>query len=244
MIRIILCEGESDAVLLGLYLEKICGWVYEKNPKLRIKIPRTNPASNEKAETYTKETEELIICAVGGKDNFGQFYNKYIQKIIFLSQNQETNFRIAVMIDADNRTCKEIETDILKQLSSNISNIENNKWTLNMVENSFKTMSKIDFLLTIIPEDGQGALETILMNSLAEMSNGYAIVENSKEFIESLPENEYLTADRLKLKAKLGVSLSVFYPDKVFSQFDEQLRIVDWSQSHTLAKCFSELIKI
>lgn len=244
MIRIILCEGESDAVLLGLYLEKKCGWVYEKNPKLRIKIPRTNPASNEKAETYTKETEELIICAVGGKDNFGQFYNKYIQKIIFLSQNQETNFRIAVMIDADNRTCKEIETDILKQLSSNISNIENNKWTLNMVENSFKTMSNIDFLLTIIPEDGQGALETILMNSLAEMSNGYAIVENSKEFIESLPDNEYLTADRLKLKAKLGVSLSVFYPDKVFSQFDEQLRIVDWSQSHTLAKCFSELIKI
>ena len=244
MIRIILCEGETDAILLGLYLERICGWVYEKRPKLQINIPKTNPAGNEKAETYTKEKEELIICAVGGKDNFGVFYNKYIQKIIFASQHKETNFRIALMTDADNRTCTEIETDILTQLSPYISNVENNKWTLNMVEDSFKTISSIDFLLTIIPKDGQGALETILMDSLAEMTNGHEIVENSKGFIDSLPDNEYLTADRLKLKAKLGVSLSVFYPDKVFSQFDEQLQIVDWSQSQTLAKCLSELIKI
>lgn len=244
MIRIILCEGETDAVLLGLYLEKICGWVYEKKPKLQIKIPKTNPAGNEKAETYTKGTEELIICAVGGKDNFGRFYNKYIQKIIYLSQNKETDFRIALMTDADKRTYTEIETDILSQLSPHISNVENNKWISNVVENSFQTLASIDFLLTIIPEDGQGALETVLMDSLAEMTNGYGIVENSKSFIDSLPDNEYLTADRLKLKAKLGVSLSVFYPDKVFSQFDEQLRIVDWSQSHTLAKCLSELIKI
>ena len=83
-----------------------------------------------------------------------------------------------------------------------------------------------------------------LMDSLAKMEGGDVIVKRSKSFINNLPSNEYLNEDRLKLKAKLGVALSVFYPDKVFSQFDQQLQMVDWSKSTTLAKCLSELIKI
>ena len=244
MIRIILCEGETDAILLGLYLEKQAGWIYERRPKIKINIPQTYPISNEKAEVYKKGTDELIICAVGGKDKFGYFYDRYLHRIIYLSQNKEVEFRIALMTDADDRSCIEIEQDILKQLSPHISNIENDKWTLNTVENSFKTTSTINFLLTIIPRDGQGALETILMDSLAEMKDGKCIVEESGKFIDKLPKNEYLPSARLKLKSKLGVSLSVFYPDKVFSQFDKQLQIVDWSKSQILANCFSELIKI
>ena len=60
MIRIILCEGETDATLLGLYLENTCGWAYAKNPKLQIKLPQTNPITNEKSVTYSNGTEELI----------------------------------------------------------------------------------------------------------------------------------------------------------------------------------------
>lgn len=244
MIRIILCEGETDATLLGLYLENICGWAYAKNPKLQIKLPKTNPITNEKSVTYSNGTEELIICAVGGKDKFGQFYNEYIHNIVYLSQDKEINFRIALMTDADNRTCREIEEDILRQLSPHISNIKSAMWTSNTVENSFKTLSNVEFLLTIIPVTGQGALETVLMDSLAEMNSGDTIVESSKIFVDALAPNEYLSADRLKLKAKLGVALSVFYPDKVFSQFDQQLKIVDWSKSTTLAQCLAELVKI
>ena len=48
----------------------------------------------------------------------------------------------------------------------------------------------------------------------------------------------------IKLKAKLGVALSVIYPDKVFSQFDKQLQMVDWAKSDTLSDCLSEVIKI
>lgn len=95
MIRIILCEGETDLTLLGLYLEKMCGWIYERKPKLRIKIPQTFPAGNEKAETYKRGIEELIICCVGGKDKFGSFFEKYIHRIIVSSHDGETDFRIA-----------------------------------------------------------------------------------------------------------------------------------------------------
>lgn len=34
MRRIILCEGETDATLIGLYLEKTCGWTYT-NKKIK-----------------------------------------------------------------------------------------------------------------------------------------------------------------------------------------------------------------
>ena len=33
MTRIILCEGETDLVLISYYLERTKGWVYTDNPK-------------------------------------------------------------------------------------------------------------------------------------------------------------------------------------------------------------------
>lgn len=244
MIRIIMCEGETDLTLLGLYLENACGWIYQKNPRFKLKIPKTLVSTNEKSETYARGLDELIICCVGGKDKFGIFFNKYIQRIITSSQNKERHFRIALMTDADNRTEAEIQTDILTQLSPTISHIQNNVWRQNITKDSFDESVNVDFLLTIIPQHGTGALETVLMDSLAEKEDGKSIVNLSSKFIDSLPENQYIPTQRLKLKAELGVALSVFYPDKVFSQFDQQLKMVDWCQSQTLAQCLSELVKI
>lgn len=244
MIRIILCEGETDLTLLGLYLEKVCGWTYEKSPTWSIRIPKTRPLNNEKAENYARGSDVLKICCVGGKDNFGLFYEKYLHRILVSSQNKENDFRIALMTDADNRTAEEIQSDILMQLSPYLSDIENNVWKHNNIQNSFNESVNVDFLLTIIPKQGAGALETVLMDSLAEMKDGESIVSNSKNFIDNLPENDYIPTDRLKLKSMLGVALSVIYPDKVFSQFDKQLEIVDWSKSDVLSECLSELVKI
>ena len=244
MIRIILCEGETDLTLLGLYLEKVCGWKYDKQPTWKIKVPQTFPLGNEKSENYVKGEEVLKICCVGGKDCFGLFFRRYIKRIIESSQNKEKDFRIALMTDADERSILNIEADVLQQLSPDISLVENNVWHLNHINNTFEEPANVEFLLSIIPREGEGALETVLLDALTEKSNGVNLVECSKNFIDSLPENEYTPTQRLRLKAKLGVALSVFYPDKVFSQFDQQLQIIDWSQSETLAQSLSEIVKI
>ena len=244
MMRIILCEGETDLILLGLYLERTCGWKYERKPKHPLKIPKANSGGNKKSETYSKESAELIICCVGGKDNFGDFFKTYISPLLFYSDKDESDFRIALVTDADSRSVDEIKTDMLEQLSPTIHAMHNNEWTANSSLNSYEDPINIEFLLCIIPRTGSGALETVLMNSLAEMHDGETIVDESNQFIDNLPANVYLPSDRLKLKAKLGVALSVIYPDKVFSQFDNQLRIVDWSSSATLAECFEKLIEI
>ena len=102
----------------------------------------------------------------------------------------------------------------------------------------------VDFLLSIIPKTGTGALETVLLDAMSEESEGKLIVDSSIEFVDKMPYYSYISTDRLKLKAKLGVALSVIYPDKVFSQFDKQLQMVDWSKSDTLSSCLSEVIKI
>ena len=54
MMRIILCEGETDLILLGLYLERTCGWKYERKPKHPLNIPKANSGGNKKSETYSK----------------------------------------------------------------------------------------------------------------------------------------------------------------------------------------------
>ena len=68
MNSLILCEGKTDAVLLSYYLEKTCGWMHRKALKsLDIKA---DERKNESAYWYSKGEENLLICGVGGKDNF------------------------------------------------------------------------------------------------------------------------------------------------------------------------------
>ena len=87
MIRFILCEGETDATLLGLYLEKTTLWKFNKGrkPKPELNIPNTVPFSNKKAFYYIQDNNPLIICSVGGKDNFGKFFQEFVYPIIYLA---------------------------------------------------------------------------------------------------------------------------------------------------------------
>ena len=40
MIRIILCEGKTDAILLSYYLERTKGWEHDKKPKyFKLEFP-------------------------------------------------------------------------------------------------------------------------------------------------------------------------------------------------------------
>ena len=74
MNKLILCEGETDAILLSYYLEKTAGWNYSSKPPQNLSIQTT--AQNETVNWYKKDENYLMICAVGGKDNFGNFFNK------------------------------------------------------------------------------------------------------------------------------------------------------------------------
>ena len=69
MNKLILCEGKTDAILLSYYLGKTAGRKFAKKAPSGLAIQQ--PDDNESISWYKKDDDYLLICGVGGKDNFG-----------------------------------------------------------------------------------------------------------------------------------------------------------------------------
>ena len=84
------------------------------------------------------------------------------------------------------------------------------------------------------------------MDALSEDTYKKNLINKSQTFVDQIaPEaTEIISTERLKLKTKLGVSLAVLYPERVFSLIDEQLKSVSWEKSEILSKVFKTLIQI
>lgn len=245
MTRIILCEGETDLILISYYLEKIKGWKYTGTPK-GLSFNFTEQENKSACNYRNSKKDELLICAVGGKDNFGNFFNEYLKKPIMRTNAGETEYRIALVTDRDDFSVDEIEKSMSNEFNPIIKNIENNSWQRNEVNADLGTKVNIDFLLVVIPKENHGALETVLMEALSKDDYDANIVKKSKQFVTDIqPDaNCYIHENRLQLKAQLGVAFSIFNPEKTFSLFKERLVSVKWEKSKVLAKCFEKLIEI
>jgi len=241
MNKLILCEGKTDAILLSYYLEKTCGWTHRNAPKgLDIKADETK---GESVYWYRKENESLLICGVGGKDNFRSFFSDKIQSAMV---DSGAFTKIAVVTDRDDRHEKSIVDSVLSSLNPVITTIENDKWISNCYANSYKQEANVDFLLVIIPSENEGALETLLLKAISEKEEDRAIVERSISYVDEIHPiaSKYLSKNRLKLKACLGVTWAIQYPEKLFSFIDEQIRSVKWEESKVLERCFEQLKSI
>jgi len=245
MIKLILCEGKTDAIFLSYYLEQVCGWTHkfpkEDIPKEFIIKPSTK--KGESAEWYRKADDFLLICGVGGKDNFGSFIKS---KIVPAMIDGNVFSKIAIVTDRDDRKEGSICQSFQSMLNPIVSNVANNVWTDNQYSNSFGQEKAVDFLLLIIPSDKEGALETTLMDAIAEVEYDRVIVDSAKGYVESIAPNasKYIGKNRLKLKACLGVIWSIQSPEKIFSFIDEQIRSVKWEDSELISQCFNKLSEI
>ena len=241
MNKLILCEGKTDAILLSYYLESTCGWTHRNAPKsLAIKA---DEVKGESAYWYRKDNESLLICGVGGKDNFGSFFK---EKILPTMVDTSAFSKIAVVTDRDVREEQSILDSFRSLFRPIITNVKNDTWVSNSYENSFKQEAFVDFLLVVIPAEKEGALETLLLDAISENEYDKTIVERSIAYVDEIQSlaNEYIHKNRLKLKACLGVTWAIQYPEKIFSFIDEQIRTVKWEESQVLAQCFQQLKNI
>lgn len=245
MTRIILCEGETDLILISYYLERTKGWIYTGKPK-GLKLNFTEQDNKAACNYKNDSNDELLICAVGGKDNFGNFFAENLSKPIIRSTAGETDYRIALVTDRDDISIQEIEQTISEQLSPIVNSVENNIWKTNIVDAELGAKVSIEFLLLVIPKENTGALETMLMESLSEDEYDANIIEKCGQFVTDikLDADRYIHENRLQLKAQLGVAFSIFNPEKTFSLFKERLVSVKWESSPVLARCFEKLIEI
>lgn len=238
MNRVLLCEGVTDAILLSYYLEKVSGWKYCKGPKnLEIKTKNRNESVN----WYRKGEEYLLICGVGGKNNFAKFFETRIKNPIFMSDAFQ---KIVFVTDRDERADSEIINELYTE--DMLKNLEDRRWRNNIYRNAYEMEKMLEVLLVVIPKESQGALETVMLEAIAEDPYDRNIIEKVDDFMQQMSKvaEKYLSTERLQLKAKLGVTWGVQFPEKVFSRIDEQIRNVEWEKSELLKRIFRELEEI
>lgn len=239
MKTLILCEGSSDAILLGYYLQRVASWKHAKAPKSSIiKVDK-----NESAEWYVRDDDKLLICGVGGNSCFGSFFENRIKNPQILQNEFE---KIAIVCDRDNKTTDEIIASLLSDFGGFIHELGDREWKNTMYQDSFKMQQVVSVLLLTIPVEKEGALETLLMDAIGEKPEDKAIVERCQSFVDEMVPiaTQYLTSRRLQLKSKLSVIWAIQSPQKVFKFIDEQLQSVEWENSSVLRSCFRELLEI
>ena len=83
MRSIILCEGFDEILIIGYYLYKTKGWLYQKDGSFSqlYSFPKLHKR-NQLIEVYKKNNDLLAIWCVGGKDSFELAF-KFIKKTNF-----------------------------------------------------------------------------------------------------------------------------------------------------------------
>ena len=241
MNKIILCEGETDAILLSYYLDKVAGWKFCKKGPADIAIK--TDTFEQSANWYQKNEDRLLICAVGGKDKVGAFFKSKILRPIV---DAGAFSRIALVLDRDEKEVPSVEAHASSVLKPVVTTMRNNEWISNAYKDAYEMEQMIDALLVVIPTEHQGALETLMMDSIAEDPYDAVIVKKAGEFVEEMKPvaSKYIDGRRKEIKAHLGVTWAIQYPEKVFKLMNEQIQSVEWEKSEVLRECFEQLIKI
>lgn len=238
MNKLILCEGETDAILLSYYLGKVSGWRFCKKPPANIAIK--SDAFEQSINWYQKDNDRLLICGVGGKDKMASFFQSKILRPVV---DAGAFSRIALILDRDDKQLESIEAHASALFHPVITSMRNKQWIRNTYTDAFGMEQIIDSLLVVVPTEHQGALETIMLDSISENPYDSQIVKKCGSFVKEMRKtaSKYIRSNRLELKAHLGVTWAIQYPEKVFRLINEQIQSVAWEKSEVLHQCFAQL---
>lgn len=240
MESIIICEGETDLVLLQYYMIKTNGWKDSGTYSLNLKI------KDSKSRDLIKNTDKLTIISCGGCGNIKTVFESVIRKNQNEISDEKRYSKIVIITDNDDKGTEERVISELNQVSRDINKISNNTWTELEFEDSTQTKFTSDLLLLIIPFNENGALETFLLNAVAKQDAYDAeIIKKGNEFVENVdPDSKYLKHRWLITKAKFDVYFSVRTAAKQFGQRQNILKNVPWEQYEEIRTCFKELEKL
>lgn len=254
MKSVILCEGADDLWVIAYYLNKKHGWdiVNPDGPSGNVRWSEfsTYGRLDKKKGTdrifMQKDDDLLVIEAVGGKDSFKKPAKAYFN--IFPEQNPlHAADNVIIVTDRDNDSIEDRLAEIEKWLDGN--------WKTEYVtfENNVKcdVLRKIDgvdvrigILPLIIPFNEEGAIETILMNGIAELNDEDSyIVNEARKYIDSIRDSgkvtTYLNKERLILKAKYSAMIAVKNPSHSTRTFSEMMMSCKWEDSEYIDEHFA-----
>lgn len=240
---LILCEGKSDAIIIGYLMIGYYSWQHKKAIHKNI-FDTINVSKNQSFEWYQNQSDYVAICGVGGKFEFNKFINEKVAPFQRDQSYDKTFSKILIVRDRDNdKICT-----IQDALSNNDLSLkfEANKWIDNTCFDGYQRNYVLKTCLNIIPKNREGALENVILESLSESDDNKKIVETCINFVEKNKEIacRYLSKKRLVEKAKVGVTFAMMSPEKVFDFLDEILKSINWTKHKVVLDAFSELKNI
>ena len=253
IIRIILCEGDTDRDLLGYYITRVTNWRYQNKldePPFKLdKDSKSYIAWYKYAQENNDEQENILaIWPVGGND-FTHAVKKISRALILGSGVQ----KLIIITDHDDKLAEserrdEIYSELMKNLGADASKIDDNISGWSTFSFTGRLMpSTISVYYLLVPLEENGALETFMMSALCENDeNKAALITEAKSFVQKISSKitSYLTGRREKIKAELGITISVLSPDKVFTTMNELINSVQWENCDDTHKQFKILREI
>lgn len=241
MKSILLCEGSTDFVLLQYYMRTVYGWEdgKEKGNTFDGKL---------KISRILKRSEDTLqIGGCGGCSRIIPAF-EYVLEINSYSVGTEGFDRIAIITDRDEvGTESEFIETVKESLNAKKvqakNKISNNEWITCEYINGQGRKRTIQILLLVIPFEGTGAMETFLLNAIAQ-DNSYDkdIIDKCNDFVDSVDgEKKYLTQRRYITKAKFDVYFSIRTPAGQFAERQNILKNVAWEKYTLIQHSFKKL---
>ena len=241
MNSIILCEGSSDFVLLQYYMRTAYGWNDEsiQNIKLGSKIRRSR--------TLKKEDNLLSIGGCGGCSRIIPAFADILERNSMAAEGEAFD-KIVIITDRDEVGTEEefigkIRNSVQEHQFILQSNIVNNAWISCEYRNGHGKKQVVEILLLVIPFEDTGAMETFLLNAIAN-DNEYdaGIIEKCNQFVEEVDEERrYLTKRRYITKSKFDVYFSVRTAAEQFVERQNILKSVPWERYALIQQEFKKL---
>jgi len=255
----VLCEGNYDVRLLGYYIHKISEekWsiLLDKNKVRAIKAAKIPLEFSDKVEVYSEtgnDNNYLILWPVNGKSKFSGAIEDICRLNMVYPEDMFDKIVIIADRDEDSIEGKLAEFDEMFAGSGwNDTSLKNgiiNKYDY-ITADGEENHVQVDIVPIIVPFEEKGAMETVLINSLAAASDeNNFIVEEAKTYIEGICADSrvttYLSHKGEQVKAKYSAVIAVMNPTHGSFTYDQLLVSHDWEKSPVFEKHFGVLREV
>lgn len=249
MKSVILCEGKDDLWFIGYYLHKTRKWEITTKP-INWENYKVSPLNRKQEVNYLTNGEDSVaIWSVGGKDSFSHAVDILFEKFINAYPSDPIN-SIVIMRDRDNESISTILQNVKEWFAEFVGEIDIENKSTSIWSNEIDGIDvAVKITPLIIPFSEEGAIETILMNSISESSReGQVVVDEAKKYVNTLCDREevgtnYLTHERLILKAKYSAVIAVTNPDHSTGLFQDMVISSPWENSEHVKEHFDVIVK-
>ncbi|SHH26606.1 hypothetical protein [Thermosipho atlanticus] len=159
---LVVCEGNTDATLLGFYLERKRD--VEFKPKSKKSFFNINLDSYQKQINLATNDVSIEIISVGGKAKIKKFLEEVKEYLINIRNENGLIDKLVVIVDRDDDT-----EESIRNLLGPFRTQKVNQWEEISLNNVLFGELKIKTLLLCVPPDKPGALERFLIDSLKKM---------------------------------------------------------------------------